>query len=362
MDSDRFTQHEVHQLVNTLDLPDIIKCEQSKIKEDRITALCMLLRRLAHPIRISDVEMQLGWERTRFSRITRLVATTIFNRWKHLLRFDPTRLTREKLSEFGQAIAAKGAPLDLVVGFIDGTLQENARPVYNQRIVYNGWKRMHCLKYHAVITPDGIIIHVFGPIDGRRHDETVYRESGLEDLLAKHFKTPDGQPLFIYGDPAYGVGPHILSPYKGPVVTRKEASFNAKMSRVRESVEWIFKEVSQQFTYLDFARSHKILLSPCGLLYLVSVLLCNAHTILHRPQIPQFFACQPPTLEEYFQGGPIADEEMEQWCLNSVWCELDVTGGESVDDTGDRGTGGEASDDGLEEDSGVETDDDVIMD
>ena len=96
------------------------------------------------------------------------------------------------------------------------------------------------------------------------------------------------------------------------------------MSRVREPVEWLFKEVTQQFTFLDFSRSQKILLSPCGLFYLVSILLCNAHTILHYPQIPQYFACPPPTLEEYFIGGPIDDADLDKWCLDTIWHEVAV--------------------------------------
>lgn len=292
----------------------------------------MLLRRLAYPIRLVDVEMQLGWERSRFSRITRIVALILFDRWKHLLRFDPVRLNPVKLAEFGTAVAAKGAPLDVVVALIDGTLQKNARPSNNQRLIYNGWKCIHCLKYHALISPDGIVIHVYGPVDGRRHDETVYKESGLASLLDKHFWTIEGQPLYIYGDPAYNVGPHILSPFKGPVVSREQRAFNSKMSRVREPVEWLFKEVTQQFTFLDFSRSQKILLSPCGLFYLVSILLCNAHTILHYPQIPQYFACCPPTLQEYFIGGPINDYDLDKWCLDTVWHEVDVREEDNIEE------------------------------
>ena len=65
---------------------------------------------------------------------------------------------------------------------------------------------------HLLHLMDCINIHVFGPVEGRRHDETLYRKSGLEALLAHHFYDPDGKPLYIYGDPAYRLGPHLLSP------------------------------------------------------------------------------------------------------------------------------------------------------
>ncbi|KIJ30245.1 hypothetical protein M422DRAFT_268296 [Sphaerobolus stellatus SS14] len=163
----------------------------------------------------------------------------------------------------------------------------------------------------------GMIIHVYGPVDGRRHDETVYKESGLFNLLDKHFWTPEGQPLYVYGNPAYSASAHIMPPFKGPVITPEQQTFNAAMSKIMEPVEWIFKEVTQQFSFLDFSHSQKILLSPCGLFYLVSLLLCNAHTILHSPQIPQYFDCAPPSLQECFSGGPIDDEDLDCWCLDS---------------------------------------------
>lgn len=305
----RFTRDEVHQLATVLDLPERIRCPTSRISEDRVTALCMLLRRLAYPSRLADVQMQFGWERTRFSRIVNLTATFLQQRWGHLLFFDPNRLTREKLAEFARVNRDFGCPLDVVVGFIDGTLQEVARPVANQRLIYNGWKRMHCLKYHAVVTPDGIIIHLHGPVEGRRHDQTVFKESRLQDILDKHFLCPDGKTkLYLYGDSGYSLGEHILCPYKGVSLTPEEKKWNYMMSRARESVEWIFKEISTHFQFLDFPGGQKVLLSPCGLYYLVATLFCNAHTILHHPQIPQYFHCNPPTLLEYFNRGTEREE------------------------------------------------------
>ncbi|KIJ40659.1 hypothetical protein M422DRAFT_104672, partial [Sphaerobolus stellatus SS14] len=244
--------------------------------EDSVTALCMLLRHLAHPAHLINIQMEFGWEKTRLSRITALTAIFIWHQWKHLLCFDPTRLMREKLQSFAHAIQAKGALLDCIAAIIDGTLQKNARPVRNQCIVFNGWKCIHCLKYHIVISPDGIIIHVYGPVEGRRHDEAVFKESGLAALLEEHFWTPNNHPLFMYGDPAYSMSGHIMAPYKGPAITPQQQAFNAAMSKIREPVEWTFKEITQQFSYLDFSCSQKILLTPCGLFYLISLLLCNA--------------------------------------------------------------------------------------
>lgn len=50
---------------------------------------------------------------------------------------------------FSQAIHAKGAPLQQNWGFIDGTPRPMARPTRNQRIMYSGHKRTHCLKFQV---------------------------------------------------------------------------------------------------------------------------------------------------------------------------------------------------------------------
>ena len=81
----------------------------------------------------------------------------------------------ERANEWAEAIHVKCSALQNCVGFIEGTLIDIARPKANkrQRVVYNGHKRKHALKYQAVNTPDGLILHVCGPIEGRRHDLTL---------------------------------------------------------------------------------------------------------------------------------------------------------------------------------------------
>jgi hypothetical protein len=91
-----------------------------------------------------------------------------------------------------------------------------------------------------------------------------------------------------------------------------EQLFNTQMSRIRKPVEWIFKEIGEQFRFLNFAKNQKLLLQPVGLFYLVAVLLSNFHTSLHHPQISQYFQCKLLTLAEYLHGNPVADEELDE--------------------------------------------------
>ena len=61
---------------------------------------------------------------------------------------------------------AKGAALENCFGFIDGTVRPIARPDENQRVVYNGHKRVHALKFQSVALPNGIITNTYGPVGG----------------------------------------------------------------------------------------------------------------------------------------------------------------------------------------------------
>lgn len=313
-------------------LPEQIRAE-NMIVEDKITALCMLLARLAWPNRLADLRLKFGWKPERISRIVKELLQFIHETWRHLLVFDAERLTPQRLSAFTIAIRERNAPLETCFGFVDGTLREIARPIYGQEAVYNGWKRMHCLKYQAVVTPDGIIIHLFGPVEGSIHDAAVWTQSGLLDILEVHAHDPNGTSLQLYGDSAYGINEHLVTPFGGAHINQDQRDWNKAMSKVRIVVEWCFKEVIQMFPFLDFPRMQRALLSPVGLQYPVAVLLHNAHVCLHHPQIPQYFQSQlaqqdniqlpeflygqdvfelanPPTLEDYFHyDGGYGSEE-----------------------------------------------------
>jgi hypothetical protein len=95
--------------------------------------------------------------------------------------------------------------------------------VYLQETVYNGHKRVHSLKFQSVVTPDGIISHIYGPVEGVRHDATLLAQSHLLDTLENN---PVFEGYSLYGDPAYPLTPYLLSPFKGANLTPVQAEFN----------------------------------------------------------------------------------------------------------------------------------------
>ena len=72
------------------------------------------------------------------------------------------------------------------------------------------------------------------------------------------------------------------------------------MSTVRTSVEQVFGEILNYFSFLDYKKNLEIELSPVGKMYCVCALLTNAHTCLYQSMTSDFFDIEPTTLEENF--------------------------------------------------------------
>ena len=81
------------------------------------------------------------------------------------------------LREYARVVHDKGAALDFCWGFIDGTIRPVSRPRQNQRIMYNGHKRIHAIKFQSVVTPNGLVSNLFGLVEGKRHDSAMLAES-----------------------------------------------------------------------------------------------------------------------------------------------------------------------------------------
>ena len=150
---------------------------------------------------------------------------------------------------------------------------------------------------------------MFGPCDGRRHDITLARLSGLnsalkqvhDQLLATH-----GIHYVTYGDPAY-IGmlcPWLTVGYLGANLTNLQDDFNSAMSSVRVCVEWLFGDILRNFAFLDWKKNLKVLLQPVAKYYLVGTLLTNCRACLYGNTTSAFFGLSTPDLSDYLNGVP----------------------------------------------------------
>ena len=281
----RFDKENIYRLARSLALPDQIQLANRCICSGT-DALCILLRRLVYPNRLSDLETLFGRPKSTLSLIINHTLDFIYDRHGYLLSsLDQPWFQQEALEAYAATIHAKGAPLTNCFGFIDGTVRPICRPTRYQRVCYNGHKRVHALKFQSIVLPNGLIGHLFGPIEGRRHDCVLLRLSGLMDQLEeKQWTTADGLFFALYGDPAYPIRDYPLSPFKGAHLTEEESAFNQAMSSVRECVEWEFGKILNIFAFLDYKKNLKIYLQPVAKYYLIGALLANCHTCIYGNQ------------------------------------------------------------------------------
>ncbi|KAK6165595.1 hypothetical protein SNE40_022496 [Patella caerulea] len=294
----RFKKAHLPRLLNVLNVPDRIICPD-RTAADKMEALCIFLQRMAYPNRLCEMEKEFGRSSTSLSFLANTFAQELMDAHGHLLSDIQQPWIVDNLQEFADSIHKKGAAMTNIWGFIDGTVRPICRPTHNQRLVYNGHKRTHSLNYQSVVLPNGLIANMYGPIEGRRHDAGMLRESGLLPLIEGFER--NGEPMALYGDPAYPLRPQLVTPYRGDLTDEQEA-FNRSMSMARVSVEWIFGKIVTYWPFIDFKKNQKLYLQPVGLYYLTCALLTNFHTCLYGSEVGNFFNLQPPSLEDYIQG------------------------------------------------------------
>ena len=160
----RFDKNDIPFLAEALQVPEVFKCHQGTVC-DGTEGLCILLKRFAYPCRYSDMVSCFARPVPEIAMISNRMVDFIYEQHSHrITRWNGTVLNPDQLETYADAVSAKGAPLENCFGFIDGTVRPICRPEKDQRIVYNGHKRLHGLKFQSVVIPNGLIAHLYGPV------------------------------------------------------------------------------------------------------------------------------------------------------------------------------------------------------
>ena len=160
----RFGPSEIDLLSQALRIPGTFSCLNGTVASGE-EGLLMLLKRFAYPCRLSDMVPRFGRSVPEISLILAEVTDHVVTSQGHLLQdLDQPWLQPQYLEEFARAIHQRGAALDNCWGFVDGTLRPICRPGEHQRVMYNGHKRVHGLKFQSVAAPNGMIANLFGPV------------------------------------------------------------------------------------------------------------------------------------------------------------------------------------------------------
>ncbi len=154
------------------------------------------------------------------------------------------------------------------------------------------------MKFKLIVTPDGLALHVDGAHEGRRHDQTIWRRSKLDEKLEQILIHEDVQ-YRIYGDNAYTRQQWIEISHTVLNLTGIQRNDNEDRSASRVTVHWFFKESKRYWPQCDFKRSLRVLEAPVGTLIKAAMLLTNMRNCFYPDQISQYFGVHPPTIENY---------------------------------------------------------------
>ena len=128
----------------------------------------MLLKRLCYPCQYSDMVHLFAKPVPVLCMITNQVLDYIYQvHSHHILQWNHQLLSQANLERFAEVVNCKGSPLDDCFAFDDGTVHLTCicRPgTVNQRLLYNGHKRVHGIKFQSVVTPNGMIANMYGPV------------------------------------------------------------------------------------------------------------------------------------------------------------------------------------------------------
>ena len=117
-------------------------------------------------------------------------------------------------------------------------------------MIYNGHKKVHGIKVQSLVTPNGQIAHMYGPVDGKRHGGRTFTMSSLLPKLQQYARDTQGR-LCIYRDPSYQINVNRQAPFPNNPLTADQKAYNRAMSQVRVSVEWLFGDIVNWLKFLD---------------------------------------------------------------------------------------------------------------
>ena len=122
-------------------------------------------KRAAYPCRLSDLIPRFSRPVSVTSLISNDVIDYIYDVHGHrITQWNRDLLNPGALQRYAEAISGKGGPIDNCFDFVDGTVRPISRPNERQRIVYNGHKSVHALKFQSLSLPNGLIDNLFGPV------------------------------------------------------------------------------------------------------------------------------------------------------------------------------------------------------
>ncbi|EGD74259.1 hypothetical protein PTSG_06271 [Salpingoeca rosetta] len=175
---------------------------------DGMTALALLLRRLAFPCRLKDLLrlFRLKWSVTKVGRVIHAIAGDLARRFGPKVQLSQALFKDADIyaKAIARQLAVKGMrnpPRDLC-GFVDGSRIEVCRPMRMQDVLYSGYKKNHNLLYQIIALPNGLIVSA-NVFPGRYNDAKASFVSELDALVPAGYR--------LLADSGYGKSRSVLA-------------------------------------------------------------------------------------------------------------------------------------------------------
>jgi hypothetical protein len=140
---------------------------------DPVDETVIMLRKMVTASRRADVQFEFGKHSACLTEIVYHTLELFHSKVGERIMTWPHTVIEKRASYYSKGVHEKGSALPNVVGFIDETAINIARPGgLRQRESYSGHKRRNCVKFQAL----WIDFTSVWTIEGRRHDMTLYRE------------------------------------------------------------------------------------------------------------------------------------------------------------------------------------------
>ena len=161
----RLRKTDIPRLSQALRIPDVKICHQGTICEGT-EGLCMLLKRLCYTCRYIDMVHLFAKPAPVLCMITNQVLDYIYQAHSYrILQWNHQQLSQANLERFAEVVQRQGALLNNCFAFVDVTVRLICTPgTVNQRLLYNGHKLVPEIKFQSVVTPDGMIANMYGPV------------------------------------------------------------------------------------------------------------------------------------------------------------------------------------------------------
>lgn len=314
----RFEKKHIHELVELLDIPSV-KYSHG-LRPNPLTALCMTLFKLAHPVKYMLRKRIFGYSGTSFTRIITAVLKHLCTKFKHVLYWDDSRINSKAVITHADYISYKCKDATEIVWAV---VSEKEIPVCGPSIRYKGKyirpNISHVVRYQCITTPDGIVISVFRADPGSSSDSSLWSMSKIDQKLMAMYPKGKSQPCpyVIYQDkprveaPEWGLTTQCKIPQIGSEQWKarpakywqRKAKYNEFFEALPEAGNWSFNSILEWFSPGPELKQHR---RNSEYLFPASIFFANIYCCYYVNEISEYFDCEPPHVHEYLGVSPVS--------------------------------------------------------